>query len=139
MSITRRLFNIARAEIRSVFRTSERLTPAEQAALEAEIRAEEERRRAERWKARGDRDAESAAAAPDGDVPVEISRYYANLELHVGANAAEVRAAYRRLIRRYHPDVHHGDDDKARVANELTQRLRTAHDKLLEHLERRTT
>jgi hypothetical protein len=36
--------------------------------------------------------------------PQEALKYYANLELPAGANSADIRRAYRRLIRRYHPD-----------------------------------
>lgn len=66
----------------------------------------------------------------------DIRRYYANLELPIGAPLGEVKAAYRRLMRRYHPDRHQNDPDRARAANELAQRLREAYEGLTRHLEK---
>ena len=66
--------------------------------------------------------------------PPEIQRYYANLELPLGASADEVKAAYRRLMRRYHPDRHAADPERARVANQVAQQLRTAYEGLLLYL-----
>jgi hypothetical protein len=132
MSLGRRILNIARAELNHALRTvvHPRRSRAER---EAERRLEEELRRT-REEGRG----ETGSAPRVEEESALIRRYYANLELPFGATASEVRAAYRRLIRRYHPDRHHGDQEAAKTANELTQRLRVAHDGLLAHLERRT-
>ena len=120
MSLSRRIYNLARAELKSAV---DRLLGPEHdpdiARFDEELRAAEADR----------------AAPPVRERSAEIDRAYANLELPLGAPAAEVRAAYRRLMRRYHPDRHHGDDEKARVANELAQRLKSAHDLLIGHLE----
>lgn len=67
----------------------------------------------------------------------EIRKYYANLELPIGASLPEVKAAYRRLMRRYHPDRHQKDPDRIKAANELAQRLREAYDGLTAHLEKK--
>lgn len=88
-------------------------------------------------------DASESAAASDPDPEASVPRspraeqlrqYYANLELPDGASWAEVKSAYRRLMRRYHPDRHAGDADKARVANELSQKLRVAYEALRDEL-----
>lgn len=71
---------------------------------------------------------------PPTNEPPEIQRYYANLELPLGASADEVKAAYRRLMRRYHPDRHAADPERARVANQVAQQLRTAYEGLLLYL-----
>lgn len=68
------------------------------------------------------------------EIPDRVRRYYANLELPVGASRAEVKAAYRRLIRDYHPDKHAQDPKRAQLANELSQRLRTAYEGLMAYL-----
>lgn len=117
MSMSKRIFNIARAELRSAFKglTSDNELSSE---LEEEI-------------ARGP---QTASPPHPRGVSTEISRFYANLELPIGAGPDEVRAAYRRMMRRYHPDHHHQDGDKNEVATELAQRLRAAHDGLLAHL-----
>lgn len=64
----------------------------------------------------------------------EIRRFYANLELPLGATLDEVRAAYRRLMRRYHPDKHHHDPARAEAAHQLSHQLREAYEGLLRHL-----
>ena len=56
--------------------------------------------------------------------------YYANLELPYGAPLLQVRAAWRRLMKRYHPDLHSQDPDKRKVADELTARLTEAYRQL---------
>lgn len=47
----------------------------------------------------------------------------------MGASPAEAKAAYRRLVRKYHPDLHR-DPDKARAAAEVTRQLRTAYERI---------
>lgn len=66
--------------------------------------------------------------------PPEIRRYYANLELPVGASVEQVKTAYRRLMRQYHPDRHATDPQRARVATEVAQQLRRAYEGLLAYL-----
>ena len=111
------------------------LSEAEMEAIREQVRREE----AERY-ARGGGPTPRAStfgAGPTSEAEARIGRFYANLELPVGASAAEVKAAYRRLMRRYHPDKHVNDPHAAQVAHELTHRLRTAYDGLMAHLEGR--
>lgn len=54
------------------------------------------------------------------------AEHYKTLELPVGASFAEVKASYRELIKKYHPD-RHTDPDKHRAALEVTQRLNQAY------------
>lgn len=44
-------------------------------------------------------------APPDADTPMSAEEAYSVLGLEPGASGSEVRAAYRRLIRRVHPDL----------------------------------
>ena len=53
----------------------------------------------------------------------QIAQYYANLELEPRASIEDVRTAYRRLMRKYHPDRHQGDAERHRAATELTSEL----------------
>jgi curved DNA-binding protein CbpA len=46
----------------------------------------------------------------DGDLEMKTRNYYEVLELSRGASTDEVRSAYRRLVRRYHPDLNPGDE-----------------------------
>jgi len=135
MSLGRRLLNVAKAEITDAARRLK--TSAEHIldgdfghtrhgdpdldAIRAEVEAEEAARAAGR-------------APPARSVSPEVQTWYANLELPLGASAAEVKAAYRRLMRRYHPDKHALDPDQAKVATEISQKLRTAYEGLLAHL-----
>ncbi len=80
----------------------------------------------------GDRHTEHTGAWPR-----EIRRAYAALEVPLGSDAETVRAAHRKMLKRYHPDRHHGDDAKEDVANELTRRLGEARDRIVVFLEAR--
>lgn len=64
--------------------------------------------------------------------PREIREAYATLELPLGADRAEARAAYRRLLGIHHPDrhAHHDDDARERDAHERTMAIRTAWERL---------
>jgi hypothetical protein len=142
MTLRDRLLNVAKAELldaaRKLKTSAQHLvsdstrgvsTPdPEEEAVREEIRREEAARRAGR---RAERAQQRAAAV---DVPPDVRRFYANLELPIGADADEVKAAYRRLMRRYHPDKHALDPARAKVATEVTQQLRSAYEGLMAHL-----
>jgi DnaJ-domain-containing protein 1 len=122
---------------------------------DAELEAELERRRQAR------QEAEQAARAPrPGPIPAgsssnsyarrssarpdmprrtaagddAIRKAYAALEVPPGSDFETVRKSYRRMMRRYHPDLHVGSPEKQRAANELTQRLTEAYKLLEKHL-----
>ena len=80
-----------------------------------------------------------AAAAGRRGVPSpdpELTHYYANLELPYGAGIDAVREARRRLLKRYHPDLHSADPEKKQTATQLAQGLNRAHDELVSRLDR---
>lgn len=142
MSLRRRLFNVARTEATyaatrlraaagGLFELR-RPPPAETSVNEefARIRAEVEAELAE-----GAAWGRTATARGFGMEPPEVRRFYANLELPLGAPATEVKAAYRRLMRRYHPDKHSKDPERARAAHQLAHELRQAYEGLLRYLE----
>ena len=66
-----------------------------------------------------------------------MARYYANLELPYGAGVDAVREARRRLLKRYHPDLHSADPGKKLTATQLAQGLNRAHDELVRRLDRK--
>jgi hypothetical protein len=66
-----------------------------------------------------------------------LARYYANLEVEMGADKATVKRSYRRLMRKFHPDRHSGDPERERLATEISQELTRAYDMVMGHLERR--
>jgi len=63
--------------------------------------------------------------------------HYDALELAPSAEAAEIRVAYLRLARRYHPDGHPGADDRTRKRNELRMQQVTAAWAVLGNADRR--
>ena len=129
MSLRDRLFNVAKTELKGAAR---------------KIREAADELLGDKTERRYDFEFEYEPAPPrHEDVPpmtpvdretADIRRFYANLELPIGAPLPEVKAAYRRLMRRYHPDRHQHDPDRAKAANELAQRLREAYDGLTAHL-----
>ncbi len=78
------------------------------------------------------------AADPDGQggagvgraAAVERARALAVLELTPGTTPDEVRSAYRRLCRSYHPDRFANDDAKSRAAHELFVEIQAAYELL---------
>ena len=137
VTLRRRLLNLARTEATfaatrlrtaatGLFETASR--PVAEPALDpeyAQMRAEVEAEM---------RNDGPAVSTRRGLEPPEVRRFYANLELPLGASASEVKAAYRRLMRRYHPDKHHRDPERAEAANQLAQQLREAYEGLLTYL-----
>jgi len=65
-----------------------------------------------------------------------IRKAYAALEVPAGSDMETVKKSYRRLMRKYHPDLHVGTPEKARAATDLTQRLTQAYKTLEKHLRR---
>lgn len=61
---------------------------------------------------------ESASAPSD-----PFAQYYANLEIPVDSNREAVKSAWKRMLKKYHPDLHDADPEKRKVAGELTRRL----------------
>ncbi|MCA9667267.1 MAG: J domain-containing protein [Myxococcales bacterium] len=67
---------------------------------------------------------------PAAGSSTNLARLYAQLECPPGSDLTTVRKHYRRLMRKYHPDLHSGDDDKQRLATELSQKLTQAYNEL---------
>ena len=70
---------------------------------------------------------------PPPSAPAEdpvLAEYYANLELPYGATLEEVKAAWKRLMKQYHPDRHAQDPAKREVANALCAQLTHAYKEL---------
>lgn len=66
----------------------------------------------------------------------QLALWYARLELQPGATVDEVRAQFRNLMRRYHPDRHVGDVRAEELATRISQELTVAYEGLLAHLNR---
>ena len=53
--------------------------------------------------------------------------YYANLELPYGAGFDEIKSAYKRLLKKYHPDKFYGNPQKLEIAQEVVKKLNIAY------------
>ena len=126
----------AAAEERARGAAADRARAAEVArARAADVRASEEARaRAEAHAAAEERAREEArirARARRGmRHDVQLAHYYALLELPYGAAYVNVKVSYRRLMRKYHPDLYGQDVEKQRLATQLAQSLTQAHNEL---------
>jgi DnaJ-domain-containing protein 1 len=67
----------------------------------------------------------------------QLRQYYANLELPFGADLDEVKQAFRRLMRQYHPDKHQADPARRQLATQLSQKLTVAYNELMKELKDR--
>ena len=75
-------------------------------------------------------DARRSQAHP---APGALRKDYANLEVPFSAPLEEVRASYRRLIRRYHPDRFSADPEKLKLATEISTRLNESLQRIVQH------
>jgi DnaJ-domain-containing protein 1 len=156
MSIGRRLIDLARAELNSLLDKAARADDEDDAygsrhraqrdasgMSDDELAAEIERRRQAREEVE---DAIHGRKRPSTPPPRSapprrtaagddaIRKSYAALEVPPGSDFETVRRSYRRMMRKYHPDLHGGSPDKQRAATDLTQRLTEAYKTLERHL-----
>jgi DnaJ-domain-containing protein 1 len=68
--------------------------------------------------------AETGAALAGG---LDLRHCYANLEIPYGSDLKAAKTAWRRLMKRYHPDLHGKDPRKREIATELTRKLTEAY------------
>jgi DnaJ-domain-containing protein 1 len=87
------------------------------------------RRADRRTDSRSNQQADPRAGADD-----RLRRDYANLEVPFGTQLAEVTRAYRKLLKRYHPDKFASDPEKQRLATEITQRINSSFQNIKETL-----
>jgi DnaJ-domain-containing protein 1 len=53
--------------------------------------------------------------------------YYTWLELAYGSPFDEIKKSYRKLMKLYHPDLFHGDQEKFTMAQEVSSKLNEAY------------
>ena len=66
----------------------------------------------------------------------QLEKYFQILELPSDSSFTQVKSAYRRLMRKYHPDFHRGSPEKHRAAVEVSQSLTDAYNNLERALKR---
>ena len=56
-----------------------------------------------------------------------LAKYYANLEIPVGSNQTIIKNAWKKQLKKYHPDLHCSDPEKQKIAENLTRQLNEAY------------
>jgi DnaJ-domain-containing protein 1 len=79
----------------------------------------------------------SARPPRPGTTDAQLLEWYRVLDLQIGADMAQIKTAYRQLMRKYHPDMHAGSPQKQRAATELSMRVTTAYNGLVAHLDKK--
>ena len=57
----------------------------------------------------------------------KLAAYYANLEVPYGSDLNTVKAAWKRLLKKCHPDLYANDPSKKEIATKLTSKLNEAY------------
>ena len=70
-----------------------------------------------------------------GSTDAQLLEWYRVLDLQLGADMAQIKTAYRKMMRRYHPDMHAGNPGKLKAANEMSMRVTGAYNGLVAHHE----
>ena len=68
-------------------------------------------------------ESESRRARQPEQAEDPLAQYYANLEISPGSDREAVKSAWKRMMKKYHPDLHDSDPEKRKTADELTRRL----------------
>ena len=72
-----------------------------------------------------------------GSNEAKVAEWYRVLDLQPGADMPQIKTAYRQLMRKYHPDMHAGNPSKQKAATELSMRVTTAYNSLVDHLDKK--
>lgn len=54
-------------------------------------------------------------------------KYYNALEVEYGADFKQIKCAYRRLLKKYHPDMFQNQPEKLKTAQEVTRQINEAY------------
>jgi|GEM_PF-1135241 len=91
----------------------------------------------EQHRSRANQQASDEYSPPHKRRPGErtIEQCYKNLECPVGADLKTVRTHFRRLIKRFHPDLHADNKRDQEAANRISQILTECYQQLESHLQ----
>jgi DnaJ-domain-containing protein 1 len=65
----------------------------------------------------------------------KFASYYAALEIPYGSDLNTIKAAWRRLQKKYHPDLYSQNPEKIKIAQEVTQGINEAYFELKKAIE----
>jgi DnaJ-domain-containing protein 1 len=91
----------------------------------------ESQRKSYQWTRETYEDTQSTVNSQDA----KLASYYRMLELPYGAPLYNVKASYKRLMKKYHPDKYQSDEQRE-TATELVKKLNEAYGELTKHLEK---
>jgi DnaJ like chaperone protein len=121
-----RIKNILQAELYDYF---EKFTgsndPFADPELEEMIRRLKEEKNADPKTGSQNTYKEQAKATPKK--PSKEQEYYEILEVKPGASFEEIKKAYRKMMKIYHPDLFHNDPEKFKMAQEVSSTLNEAY------------
>ncbi len=70
------------------------------------------------------REENSTDTMPENNPDAE---YYAILEVKYGADFDEIKKSYRKLLKKYHPDLYHNNPEKFKTAEKLMEKINSAY------------
>jgi curved DNA-binding protein CbpA len=71
-----------------------------------------------------------------GSHDAQVAEWYRQLDVQPGADMATIKSSYRKLMRKYHPDMHAGNPQRQKAATELSMRVTAAYNGLVAHIEK---
>ena len=133
MSIFRRIYTIAKAEVNSRLRPNAENVSTRTAGDSDD--AEGSSSKSRRWhESENQQHGNNHKKSNDSSANPHIAEWYAVLEIPVGSDLETAQKAWKKLLRQYHPDKHASDPEKAKVAHGVSQQLNQAYDGLKKHL-----
>lgn len=54
-------------------------------------------------------------------------KYYKILEVEYGADFKQIKSAYRKLLKKYHPDMYQNQPEKLKAAQDVTRQINEAY------------
>jgi DnaJ-domain-containing protein 1 len=70
-------------------------------------------------------------------LPADVARAYSRLEMAQNSSTDDAKKAWRKLMRKYHPDRHQRDDRKREVATKLAAALTESYEIIKEYRDKR--
>lgn len=119
-----RIFNILKAELGDAFQSQNEKVSKEDWELYEQFQKNKKQQEQQNFEQDTDNQFNQQSSWQQQQ---EERQYYTALELPYGASFEEIKAAYKKLIKQYHPDRFHNDEEKHKAAVEISQKLNIAY------------